>query len=119
MVAQCIGLCSGVKAGYKTRISLVVSEPMPRPLEVVRHADPLAFTPAVQSRNLPNLHPCLAMERSPTAMPPPPRPRRRRVGHIPLPPGMQPLLVQRLPAHLQRSDSSAAPPEQTAPAILD
>src|SRR5438309_11407226 len=70
-------------------------------------------------RNLPNLYPCLAMERSPTAMSPLPQPRRRPLGHVPLPAGLQTLLVQRLQAHLQRSDQYAAPSEQTVAGVLD
>src|SRR4029453_14902458 len=63
-VAQFIGLCSGVKTCYRRRLSLVVSEPMLRPLEVLLNADPLTFTPAVQCGNLSHLYPCLALERS-------------------------------------------------------
>src|ERR671936_636078 len=43
-------LCSSVKTCYRRRISLVVSELMPRPLEVLLNADLLACTPAVQYR---------------------------------------------------------------------
>src|SRR5262245_48845007 len=101
------------------RISLVVSELTPRPLEVLLNADPLAFTPAVQCRNLPNLYPCLAMERSPPAMSPVPEPRCRPVGHVSLPAGMQTLLVQRLQAHLQRSHRYPLTPEQAIAGVLD
>src|SRR5205823_13523459 len=92
---------------------------MPRPLEVLRNADPLAFTPAVQCRNLPNLYPCLAMERTPAPMSSVPEPGRRSLGDVPLPAGMQTLLVQRLQAYLQRPHPYPAPPEQAVVRILD
>ena len=40
-------------------------------------------------------------------------------GAVPLPPRVQTLLVQRLPAHLQRPHQYPAPPEQAVAAILD
>src|SRR5947209_8565130 len=92
---------------------------MSRQLEVLLNADPLALTPAVQCRNLSNLYPCLAMERSPTAVSPLPQSRCRSLGQLPRPAGMQTLLVQRLQAHLQRSDSYPAPSKQAVAAALD
>jgi Oxidoreductase family, NAD-binding Rossmann fold len=84
-VAQFIGLCSGVKTCYRRRISLVVSAPMSRPLEVFLNADPLACPPAVQCRNLPSVYPYAAVERSSAPMSPMPEPGRRSLGDVPLP----------------------------------
>src|SRR5262245_50493320 len=74
-------------------IILVVSELMPRPLEVLLNADPFTFTPAVQCGNLPNLYPCLAVERSSPAVSPVSEPRRGCLGYISLPSRLQTLLV--------------------------
>src|SRR2546427_4361367 len=68
---------------------------------------------------MPSLHPYVAVERSPTAMSPLPQPSHWSLGQLPLPTRMQTLLVQRLQAHLQRSDRYPAPSEQAVAATLD
>src|SRR5712692_8623887 len=68
---------------------------------------------------MPHLYPYAPMERSPATMSPVSQPRRRSVGQVPLPTGMQTLLVQRLQAHLQRPHRHPTPPEQAVAAALD
>ena len=50
---------------------------------------------------------------------PVPEPGHRSVGAVPLPPRVQTLLVQRLPAYLQRPHQHPPPPEQAVIRVLD
>src|SRR6058998_2285222 len=101
------------------RISPRMSEAMSPEQEVLIDAASLPFTPAFQCRHLPSLHPYVAVERSPAAMSPLPQPSHWSLGQLPLPTRMQTLLVQRLQAHLQRSDPYAAPSEPAVATTLD
>src|SRR5712691_7293288 len=59
------------------------------------------------------------MERAAPPLSPVPEPGRRSVGQLPLPTGVQTLLVQRLQAHLQRSHQYDDASEQAVAAALD
>src|SRR5436305_2601325 len=68
---------------------------------------------------MPRLHPYVALERSPAPVSPVPEPRRRPLGHVPLPPRMHTLLVPRLSVHLQRAHLHAVGPEPAVAGTLD
>src|SRR5437879_2126470 len=82
-------------------------------------ADAVIEASFFQCRYMPSLHPYAAVERSPTAMSLLLQPSHWSLGQLPLPTRMQTLLVQRLQAHLQRSDRYPAPSEQAVAATLD
>src|SRR5207253_6585824 len=73
---------------------LSISDLISGPQEILIHAGALVRSPTLQCRPMSILHPYAPVERSPVAMSPVPEPRRRSVGHIPLPPRVQALLVQ-------------------------
>ena len=73
----------------------------------------------IHTCDTPSLYPYAPVDRAPTPMSPVPEPGRRSLGDIPLPPWVQALLVQRLPADFQRSDPYPAPPEQAVMCVLD
>src|SRR5687768_7177348 len=86
---------------------------------MLTHAASLICTPALQSRTMPSLHPCVALERSPAPMSPLPEPRRQSLGYVPLSARVKTLRVPRLPAYLQRPHPHAVGPEQTGALVLD
>src|SRR4030095_10355663 len=76
------------------------------------YARALTYPPTLRRRTLSRLHPYAPVERASAPMPSVPEPGCRSLGAVPLPPWVQALLVQRLPADLQRSDPYPAPSEQ-------
>src|SRR5437660_721252 len=96
-----------------------ISEPILGPKGILNYVHSLPSPPTLQHGHMPHLYPYTPMERSPAAMSPVSEPGRRSVGQVPLPTGMQTLLVQRLQAHLQRPHQHPPPPEQAVAAALD
>src|SRR5215510_15957307 len=96
-----------------------VFDPIFGPQERLIYAHALIYPPTLRRRTLSNLYPYAAVERASTPMSPVPEPGCRSLGAVPLPPWVQALLVQRLPADLQRSDPDPAPSEQAVMRILD
>src|SRR5215471_4656650 len=86
---------------------------------MLNHVHSLPSPPTLQHGHMPHLYPYAPMERAPPAMSPVSQSRRRSVGEVPLPTGMQTLRVQRLQAHLQRPHQHPAPPEPAVAAALD
>ena len=83
--AQFIGVCSSVKTCEIGENLLSVSDPISGPQERLIHAGALVSPPPLQRRTVSSLHPYAAVERSSAPMSPVPEPRRRSLGHVPLP----------------------------------
>src|SRR5215471_5501218 len=65
------------------------SDPILGPQETLIYASALIRPPTLQRRTLSGLHSYTPVERAPTPMSPVPEPRRRSLGDIPLPTGVQ------------------------------
>src|SRR5262249_46295615 len=98
---------------------LSVAELVSRPQEILSHADALPFARPLQRCTVPSLHPSAAVARSSTAMSALPEPPHWPVGHIPISPRVQTLLVPSLQAHLQRSHRYPAASEPATTVVLD
>src|SRR5215471_3920106 len=86
---------------------------------MLNHVHSLPSPPTLQHGHMLHLYPYAPMERSPPAMSSVSQSRRQSVGEVPLPTGVQTLLVQRLQAHLQRPHQHPAPREPAVAAALD
>ena len=100
------------------RENLPVAEPIAQHQEILSYAATLPFTPTLQRRTVPSIHPHATVERSSAAMSPP-EPPHWTVGHLPIPPRMQTLLVPWLQAYLQRPHRYPAASEPATTAVLD
>src|SRR5262245_47854762 len=86
---------------------------------MLSHAGTLAFAPPLQRRTVPSVHPYAPVERSSAPMSSLPEPPHWTVGHLPISPRVQTLLVPSLQAHVQRPHRYPAPSDQATAAVLD
>src|SRR5262245_12825281 len=86
---------------------------------MLSHAGALAFTPPLQRRTVPSIYPYAPVERSSAAMSSLPEPPHWTVGHLPIPPRVQALLVLWVQADLQRPHRDPAASEPATTAVLD
>src|SRR5215831_10358724 len=108
---QFLVVCRSVKTAGTCENLPPSTEQVARHQEMLSHADALAFTPALQRRPVPSLHPYTPVERPSAAMSALPERPHWPLGHVPVSPWLQTLLVSRLQAHLQRPHRYPAPPD--------
>src|SRR5215475_608937 len=118
-LAQFLAVCRSVKTAGKCENLPPSTEQVARHQEMLSHADALAFTPALQRRPVPSLHPYTPVERPSAAMSALPERPHWPLGHVPVSTWLQTLLVSRLQAHLQRPHRDPAPPEPAITVALD
>jgi hypothetical protein len=86
---------------------------------MLSHAGTLAFAPPLQRRTVPSVHPYTTVARSSAAMSALPEPPHWPVGHLPISPRVQTLLVPWLQADLQRPYCYPTASDQATAAVLD
>src|SRR5215831_12434669 len=91
--AQFLAICRSVKRHEHVRISHPATEPLSPPQEILSHAGALPFASTLQRRTAPSVHPYAPVERSSAAMSSLPEPPHWTVGHIPISPRVQTVLV--------------------------
>src|SRR5215510_12350556 len=86
---------------------------------MLSHAGTLAFAPPLQRRTVPSVPPYAPVARSSAPMSSLPESPHWTVGHLPIPPQVQTLLVPSLQAHLQRPHRYPAASDQATAVVLD